>query len=327
MPLVRAMRLINALESGTLSGAQLQALLTADPARVGELSVMFGMRGQARRMVASSTSFGALLGGTSALNALVTNPVFMREVEASALAMSLLLAGPVAKAKLAAARAGLDPAAYATSAAVLAAVLAAPSTAAMAGAISVEPVFFDLLRSAPQMASVDSNASLRAAVYGAPLAGGYFGCINTVGAAKFAVVQAPKISGDSAPIAWKPSNDASTGTADNDDGLVNANAQNNAAHPLFQWARALTIGGFTDWAPPAYNVIQTLVAKHRQATAENALFKTGGTQAYELVPYWSATQHPSNTLYAWYSSFSDGATNNYSKSSTYRARAVRRINL
>ncbi|SFB96840.1 Protein of unknown function [Polaromonas sp. OV174] len=327
MPLLRAVRLFNALEAGTLTGAQLQALLVADPARVSELSVMFGMRGQARRMTASPTSFGALLGGTSALNALVTNTVFVREVEANPLAKGLLLANPTATAKLAAARAGLDPAAHATTASVLAAVFAAPSAAAVAGAISIESVFFELLRSAPQMAAVDASASLRSSVYGAPLAGGYFGVINTVGADKYAVVQAPKEAGEHAGVLWKTSQDDSANTANNDDGLVNANAQNNAAHPLFQWARGLGIGGYTDWAPPAYNVIQAIAAKLRSGVADSTPFKAGGAQAYEAVPYWSATQHPSTTTTAWYVDFSDGSVASTYKNGSYRARAVRRIKL
>ena len=56
MPMVRAMRTLNAIEAGTLTGAQLQTLLTSDPGRLAELSQLLTLRGQTRRMAASSLS-------------------------------------------------------------------------------------------------------------------------------------------------------------------------------------------------------------------------------------------------------------------------------
>ena len=63
MPMVRAMRMLNAVEAGTLTGAQLQTLLTADPGRLAELNVLLGMRGQARRMAAMALAVGPFILG------------------------------------------------------------------------------------------------------------------------------------------------------------------------------------------------------------------------------------------------------------------------
>lgn len=60
MPMIRAMRLLNALEAGTLSGPQLDALFQADPSRVGEFQVLLDMPGQLRRVLSSETTLAAL---------------------------------------------------------------------------------------------------------------------------------------------------------------------------------------------------------------------------------------------------------------------------
>lgn len=329
MPLVRAMRLINALEAGTLSGPDFASLITGDPTRAAELSVLYGMRGQARRLAASTGAFTKLLGSAEAVNLLVTNRVAMQEVKDMPTAFAALRADDAALAKYLAMSAGLDPAAYSTVTAVVSA--SAQSALALAAVLSAgagEKALLPVVKSAAAMTTVDASASLRPMVYGEPLEGGYFGCVNTVSGTRYAVIQAPKALGESAPIKWKDAATASAGTDNNDDGLANANAQNNANHPLFQWARGLVINGKSDWAPPAYNVIQDLAAKMRPALAENSRFKAGGAEAYEVATtpeYWSATQHPSGTTNAWCVNFSSGAVTNSLKSNHYRARAVRRI--
>ena len=48
MPMVRAMRLLNAIEAGTTTGEQLQTLLTADPGRLAEFHVLVTIPRQSR---------------------------------------------------------------------------------------------------------------------------------------------------------------------------------------------------------------------------------------------------------------------------------------
>jgi hypothetical protein len=102
MPMVRAMRLLNAVEAGTLSGSQLQTLLTNDPGRLAELNVLMGMRGQARRMAASSTAMTAVIASSSAMNALVNISAGMDAVATSSSAMNLVAASSVAMTAVAA---------------------------------------------------------------------------------------------------------------------------------------------------------------------------------------------------------------------------------
>ena len=67
MPMVRAMRLLNAIEAGTLSGAQLDALFASDPSRLGEFRVLLGMPGQLKRMFASITTMDILCSSATAM--------------------------------------------------------------------------------------------------------------------------------------------------------------------------------------------------------------------------------------------------------------------
>ena len=86
MPMVRAMRLLNAIEAGTTTGAQLETLLTADPGRLAEFNVLLGMRGQMRRMAASSTAMTAVAASSTAMTAVAASSTAMTAVIASSTA-------------------------------------------------------------------------------------------------------------------------------------------------------------------------------------------------------------------------------------------------
>ncbi|RYF80356.1 MAG: hypothetical protein EOO29_14200 [Comamonadaceae bacterium] len=64
------MRMLNALEAGTLSGAQLDTLIGADASRLGELRVLLRLKGQLNRIQASNTTLTGLAGSGHAWGAL-----------------------------------------------------------------------------------------------------------------------------------------------------------------------------------------------------------------------------------------------------------------
>ena len=101
MPMIRAMRLLNAVEAGTITGAQLQTLL-ADPGRLAEFNVLLGMRGQTRRMAASSTAMTAVLASSTARAAVIASSTAMTAVAASSTAMTAVLASSTAMTAVAA---------------------------------------------------------------------------------------------------------------------------------------------------------------------------------------------------------------------------------
>ena len=92
MPMIRAMRLLNAIEAGKTSGAQLQALLTADPGRLAEFNVLLGMRGQMRRMAASSTAMTAVAASSAAKMSIFKSDTALAAIAASTTALTAMRA-------------------------------------------------------------------------------------------------------------------------------------------------------------------------------------------------------------------------------------------
>ena len=133
MPMIRAMRLLNAVEAGTTTGAQLETLLTADPGRLAEFNVLLGMRGQTRRMAASSTAMAAVIASSTAMTAVAASSTAMAAVIASSTAMAAVIASSTAMTAVAASSTAM--AAVAASSTAMTAV-AASSTAMAAVAAS-----------------------------------------------------------------------------------------------------------------------------------------------------------------------------------------------
>jgi hypothetical protein len=95
MPLIRAQRLLNAIEAGTTNAAALQALL-ADGGRRAEFGALLGMRGQARRAVAGATTRDAIFGSALALDAFFSQDNAVNAILGNAVAKADFLANRVA---------------------------------------------------------------------------------------------------------------------------------------------------------------------------------------------------------------------------------------
>ena len=148
MPMVRAMRLLNAVEAGTTTGAQLQTLLTADPGRLAEFNVLLGMRGQTRRMAASSTAMTAVIASSTAMAAVAASSTAMTAVNANDQAVRIwILAG--------------TNQVYSNFASV-AAVIA--SSTAMAAVIASSTAMTAVIASSTAMAAVAASSTAMAAV-------------------------------------------------------------------------------------------------------------------------------------------------------------------
>ena len=97
MPMVRAMRMLNAIEAGTLTGAQLETLLTRDRGRLAEFNQLLQLRGQVRRMAASSTAMQAIVASSTAMQAIAASSTAMDAVWASNVAADAVLTSSVGR--------------------------------------------------------------------------------------------------------------------------------------------------------------------------------------------------------------------------------------
>tara|TARA_R110000868_G_scaffold7288_1_gene39812 strand:+ start:1544 stop:2974 length:1431 start_codon:yes stop_codon:yes gene_type:complete len=89
---LRPLRLLNAVENGTVLGAELNTYLT-DPGRLAEITVLFAQRGQAKRIANGQTTMTAITSSLIATNAAFvqatnSNDTIVAAVVESALAMS-----------------------------------------------------------------------------------------------------------------------------------------------------------------------------------------------------------------------------------------------
>jgi len=184
--------------------------------------------------------------------------------------------------------------------------------------------------------------------------GGYYaGQISTAGngIADYNLVVGPIASAESASKQWKTANTSTAGTSSVIDGPTNSSNMNNASHPAGQFCEGLTIGGFSDWYMPAKNELEVCYYNLKPGTASNSTshganvnavparasnytagtpaqtsavdFQTGGAEAYDANAYWSSTERAATT--GWLQSFSTGFQTYYSKTNSYRVRAIRRV--
>ena len=193
-------------------------------------------------------------------------------------------------------------------------------------------------------------------VAGTAYGGGFYAGRMKIGADSYALIVAPKASGESASLAVKTSNDSTAGTTSTSNGAANTAAMiaaGAAAHPAASFCKNLTIGGYTDWVLPAKDQLELLYRQLKpDATANNtsyganpssdpvganytagapaqtaiAAFRTGGAEAFAVDSYyWTSTEYSSTN--DWIQIFSNGFQNNNFKYDAYRVRAVRMVKI
>lgn len=187
-------------------------------------------------------------------------------------------------------------------------------------------------------------------VYG----GGYYVGRMKVAGVSYALIVAPKASGESASLAWKSDNTTTDGKYSTWDGAANTAAMivaGAAAHPAANFCKNLTIGGYTDWVLPAKDQLELLYRMLKPDATANATsyganpssdpaganytagspaqtaiaaFKTGGAEAFGVSGYYWTSTADSNTA-AWVQGFSDGFQDRNGKNTARRVRAVRMV--
>ena len=96
MPMLRAIRTLNNLEAGTLSGSALQTLL-ANTGRLGDFVSLVTQRGHARRLAASSTAMAAVAASSTAMAAVAASSTAMAAIVASNTALAAVFASSTAR--------------------------------------------------------------------------------------------------------------------------------------------------------------------------------------------------------------------------------------
>lgn len=218
----------------------------------------------------------------------------------------------------------------------------------------------------PSSASTASNSVTPAQpLIGEAFAGGFFaGQISTTadGVATHNLVVAPLATGQVASTKYRTTNQSTPGATSLIDGSFNTAIMMGGVHgtpaeyPAGDFCNGLTIGGHSDWYMPAKNelIVQYFFLKPTTTTnnvgsganvyavspepsntgytsgapaqTSATVFRSGGTEAFSAVDYWSSNEDEINSGYAWTQSFSDGIQNRLNfKTYTRSVRAIRRV--
>jgi hypothetical protein len=196
-----------------------------------------------------------------------------------------------------------------------------------------QPGWTNIIETAPNVTlEIGTKLYLAAApapALGSLLGGGFFGGEIIVEGERFALIVAPKASGEKLELQYK-ANDRSTTdkTTSDDDGLANSDRINDTNHPAAQFCRRLNIGGFSDWYLPSRDELAMLernLGPRRKNTPE--LFREGEAEAFDTDWYWSSTEYAHNSSSAWIVYFGDGYQSDLDKDGFNGVRAVRRFKL
>ena len=184
--------------------------------------------------------------------------------------------------------------------------------------------------------------------------GGFFAGNFMLKGQCYALIVAPKETGEYSDINWNNGYSFIEGATSYNDGLANTLAMAEAGSELAKWMRSLDINDKTDWYLPSQDEREILYRHLKPTTNKNYLynrsginvsavpptypyskdlpaqtqaehFKQGGEQAFENAWYWSSTQHADNAYYAWCQHFGNGRQDYNHEDLKLHARAVRRV--
>lgn len=160
---------------------------------------------------------------------------------------------------------------------------------------------------------------------GTMIAGGVFLGCKLYGTSRYAIIGAPR-SSMSGIISWKTSNTSTANTDSSANGWENTLAciaAGASAHPAAQYARSLSIEGYTDWYLPAIDELMMFWSARASISIAE--------RQNQLDRYtWSSSQH--STANAWCQDMYTGGVTNSPKVSVStstpqygQVRAIRRI--
>jgi len=196
-------------------------------------------------------------------------------------------------------------------------------------------------------------ATLVPTIPGTPYAGGFYVGRIRIDGQFYALIRAPKASGQHKPTRWNKTDKAITGADAFDDGLRNTQAMAAAGSAVAKWALGKTINDQSDWYIPSQDELEIAYRALKPGKRANWLysrsgmnlsaepptrpymkefpqqteaveFQTGGSEAFDEAWYWTSTQYAAGSDYAWVQTFVDGYQNGLHKNDECSVFLVRR---
>lgn len=186
---------------------------------------------------------------------------------------------------------------------------------------------------------------------GTAFEGGFFAGRFRIDLDEFALIAAPKATGETTGE-WGKRGEHIDGASSCFDGRANTLAIADAGSDLARWALGLNINGFDDWYLPCRDELEILYRNLKPTSDENCCsfrdgdnassvppgfpytpllpaqsvaeaFREGGAEVFDATWHWSSTQ--CSPYYAWTQLFDNGLQSYGVKNGGFRVRAVRRV--
>lgn len=186
-----------------------------------------------------------------------------------------------------------------------------------------------------------------------PYAGGFYVGRIRIDGQLYALIRAPKASGQHKPTRWNKTDKAITGAAAFDDGLRNTQAMAAAGSAVAKWALSQTINDQSDWYIPSQDELEIAYRALKPGKRANWLyarsgvnlsaepptrpytkefpqqieaieFQAGGPEAFDEAWYWTSTQYAATSGFAWGQDFDVGSQTSGHKSDECSVFLVRR---
>lgn len=189
-------------------------------------------------------------------------------------------------------------------------------------------------------------------VPGTQFAGGFYAGRFMLDGSEYALIVAPKASGEQESIAWGRRGQNIEGARSCNDGHSNTTAMAAEGSELAKWALSLDIDGHADWYIPSRDELELCYRNLKPTTQENwasfrdgdnpsslpagypyteqapaqtseTAFQEGGSEAFKPEWYYASTQYSPD--HAWIQDFDGGGQGGDHKGNARRAVAVRRV--
>jgi hypothetical protein len=172
------------------------------------------------------------------------------------------------------------------------------------------------------------------------------------------LIVAPKSGGEITSVQYKTTTAGDTNPPSQNSvyGKLATDFFTGTTYPAFNWAKGLSINGYTDWYIPAKNELEILYRNLKPTTTSNntssganangvtgatanytsgspaqtsvTAFQTGNSEAFASASYWSSSESSGNTAAALEQTFSDGSQSaSRGKVSSIYARAIRSVSI
>lgn len=164
-----------------------------------------------------------------------------------------------------------------------------------------------------------SDSGIVLPAVGSAFQGGYYLGRLTISGSIYAIIVAPKATGENEAILYRSTMTAFTGNTSLNDGILirdNMIAVGISQFPMQQWCNNLTIGGYTDWYLPTSEEMELAYRTFKPTTANNVTTTGANTSSIPTTSNYTTTSPAQTTVAIYKTGQAQAFTSDYYATST-----------